>query len=779
MKRLLQSVFFTFLFAFQIFPQSPVVQQILNSVSQDSLVYFVRELSGNVPTIINGTSQTIVSRHKNQPGNSLAETYIKQKLENYGLTTTIQSFSTTGKNVLGVKTGTEFPNQKYIICAHYDDMPSGTTAPGADDNASGTSAVIEAARVLKNYSFPFTIVFALWDEEEQGLIGSEYYATQAANAGDSILGVVNMDMIAYDGNNDGNADVHNSSIANTGLLKDKMLEVNLVYGINLDLDVVPAEPYSDHQSFLDHGYGAILIIEDDNDFHPYYHTVNDLVIHFNNPYYLKMSRLAIGTLVSFALNLNLTIQHSPIASTDISQPINTSAFISTGLTIGTGSAAPRLYYRTKTGGGSFSQFNEIVGTPATLSATYNFTIPAQPLGTVVQYYIAAQDANSSIVTTLPAGGGGYNPPGSTPPLNLYAFYVAPITYSLNDNASTTTNWTISSAWGLATTKFVSPPTSFNESPSGNYTNNLTATLTYSLPIVLDNSLGSILEFDTQWNIETDWDYGQVLISTNSGSTWTPQQGLYTNPGTGSFQPGGQPLYDAVQSTWVTESIDLSTYNGQTILLRFLFRSDGSQVFDGWFIDNIKIISYSSVPVELTSFAAAVINDEVHLNWSTASELNNAGFEVQRSTDENSWYTISYVEGNGTVTSSSHYSVVDKDPVTGISFYRLVQKDFDGTSKIYNSIEVNFAAPSVFALEQNYPNPFNPVTKIQYSIPVKNFVELKVFDLLGGEIVTLVSEEKEQGKHTVDFDGSSFSSGVYYYTIKSGEFYSTKKMILIK
>ena len=211
----------------------------------------------------------------------------KQKLQSYGMTTTIQSFSTTGKNVLGVQTGTEFPNQKYIICAHYDDMPSGTTAPGADDNASGTAAVIEAARIFSQYDFPFTIIYALWDEEEQGLIGSEYYATQAQNAGDSILGVINLDMIGYDGNGDGNADVHNSSVANTSQIKDKMLEVNLLYGINLDLDVVPAQPYSDHQSFLDHGYGAILLIEDDNDFHPYYHTVNDLIQYYQSTIFLQ------------------------------------------------------------------------------------------------------------------------------------------------------------------------------------------------------------------------------------------------------------------------------------------------------------------------------------------------------------------------------------------------------------------------------------------------------------------------------------------------------------
>ena len=114
-KVLLLFIISIFIFQSNIFPQSPVVQQILTSVNQDSIIKFVRELSGNIPTIINGTSQTIVSRHKNQPGNALAETYIKQKLQSYGMTTTIQSFSTTGKNVYGVQTGTDFPNKKFII----------------------------------------------------------------------------------------------------------------------------------------------------------------------------------------------------------------------------------------------------------------------------------------------------------------------------------------------------------------------------------------------------------------------------------------------------------------------------------------------------------------------------------------------------------------------------------------------------------------------------------------------------------------------------------------
>ena len=781
MKKVLQFLMISFIFLqTNLSPQSPVVQQIVNSVSQDSLIKFVSELSGVVPTIINGTSQTIVSRHKLQPGNALAETYIKQKLQNYGLTTTIQTFSTTGKNVYGIKTGTEFPNKKYIICAHFDDMPSGTLAPGADDNGSGTAAVIEAARIFSQYSFPFTIVFALWDEEEQGLVGSEYFATQAANAGDSILGVINLDMIAYDSNNDGNVDLHTSSVANTASLKDKMLEVNLLYGINLDLDVVPAQPYSDHQSFLDQGYGAILLIDDDNDFpNAYYHTVNDLIQHFNQTYYFKNSKLALGTLATLSLNLNLDIQHTPIASMTTSSPIVTTAFVSSGLTIGTGSLAPRLYYRTRTSTGTFGNFIEVNGT-TTESGNYTFNIPALPLGTVCQYYIAAQDANSTLVKTLPVGGSGFNPPGSTPPSTFYQFFVAPLNVAMYDEANDITNWTAVGTWNITTSKYVSAPTSFTDSPGGIYLNNVTSSLRYNNQVALTDVLGAVLEFDTQWAIETDWDYGQIQLSTNNGTTWVSLTGQYTNPGTGSFQPGGEPLYDGTQSTWVHESIDISAYADQQITLRFYFRTDGSQTFDGWYVDNVKVSVYNGiVPVELVSFSGSIISNTVNLNWITATELNNSGFEIEKSTDNTSWNKIGFVSGNGTSTEVHNYSFTDQNPFVGTSYYRLKQIDFDGTAEYSNTIDVNYGSVSDFALEQNFPNPFNPSTKIKYAIKEKGNVELKVFDLLGSEIATLVNEEQTAGHYEVIFDASKLSSAVYLYTIKSGSFVQTRKMLLMK
>ena len=141
----------------KIYPQDPLIQSIIEQTNADSIMHFVRELSGEVPTIIGGASYTIISRHKNQPSNDKAADYIKQKLENYGLTVYDQWFSGSGRNVYGVKPGTKYPNQKYIICAHYDDMPSGSIAPGADDNASGTAAVIENTKVYREIGSNFDI----------------------------------------------------------------------------------------------------------------------------------------------------------------------------------------------------------------------------------------------------------------------------------------------------------------------------------------------------------------------------------------------------------------------------------------------------------------------------------------------------------------------------------------------------------------------------------------------------------------------------------------------
>ncbi len=183
-----------------------------------------------------------------------------------------------------------------------------------------------------------------------------------------------------------------------------------------------------------------------------------------------------------------------------------------------------------------------------------------------------------------------------------------------------------------------------------------------------------------------------------------------------------------------------------------------------------------VPAELVSFYAIQNGNKIELKWLTTSEKNNRGFEIQKFF--NDWKTIGFINGNGTTTEISNYKYCDDKPVKGKNIYRLKQIDFNGTSTISDIVEVSFT-PLQFALEQNYPNPFNPVTVIKYSIPVKQFVELKIFNVLGNEIAKLVSEEKDAGSYSVSFNAADFSSGVYYYKLTSGSFTSSKKMVLIK
>ena len=478
--------------------QSPIIQSIIDQTSIDSLIYFSKELSGEVSTIIGGAPYTIISRNKYQPSNDMAADYIEQRLEYYGLSVYNQQFGSSGRNVYGVQIGSEYPNKQYIICAHYDDMPNGTIAPGADDNASGTAAVLEAARIFSQYVSEYSIIYALWDEEEQGLICSKYYAQLAQSEGDSIMGVINLDMIAWDSNSDFIADLHTRAVGTSIYLKDKMIEVNSLYNIGLNIDIKnPGSTYSDHAAFWNYNVGAILLIEDGTDFNNYYHSTNDLVIHFNTAYYLRMSKTANGTLASLV------------------------------------------------------------------------------------------------------------------------------------NASGT------------------------------------------------------------------------------------------------------------------------------------------------------------IPVELTSFSGYAMLDRVRLDWTTASELNNLGFEIERSIDRNAFVTIGFVEGKGSSTVTNKYSYTDH-PIfitEDVLYYRLKQLDYDGQYQHSQVIKIDNLGPLSFSLDQNYPNPFNPSTTIKYSIPESADIKLSVYNLVGEEVAVLKDGFAESGRYEIIFSAQSAAgglpSGIYFYKLQAGNFVQLKKMTLMK
>lgn len=315
MKKIYLFFFLIFVTKINLLPQQQLIQQIINEVNRDTLIENLSLLTGKKPFLMNGEEVIISSRHKNNPGNALAAEFIFSKLTNYGLETFYNKFSSTGENILGIQYGKKHPNIYVMICAHYDNMPAGELAPGADDNGSGTIAVIEAARILSKYSFDYSIIYAFWDEEEQGLIGSNYYAQQAREKNDSIMAVINLDMIGWDSDNDNVAEIHTRDIANSNQLKNTIINVNQNYNIGLVLSVInPGTNRSDHYSFWYRNYSAVLIIEDmTNDFNEFYHRILDNVNIINFDYYEKMTKLAIGSITYNAKVLdNTTHVENPI-----------------------------------------------------------------------------------------------------------------------------------------------------------------------------------------------------------------------------------------------------------------------------------------------------------------------------------------------------------------------------------------------------------------------------------------------------------------------------------
>ncbi len=228
----------------------------------------------------------------------------------------------------------------------------------------------------------------------------------------------------------------------------------------------------------------------------------------------------------------------------------------------------------------------------------------------------------------------------------------------------------------------------------------------------------------------------------------------TGSSNGDYELAGSPI------AGITEDIDGDTRNAQ---------------FPYMGCDEASV----PLPVELSSFSASVVSGDVQLKWTTATETNNQGFEVQRSSGDK-FITIGFVKGSGTTTDSRSYNYVDKKIVPGVYSYRLKQVDFSGAFSYGNVIEVDVTTPSTFALYQNYPNPFNPTTTIDFEIASPVNVNLIIYNMLGEQVDVLINNQiTEAGIHSVTFDASNLASGTYIYRLQAGNFVETKKMMLTK
>jgi WD40 repeat protein len=200
--------------------------------------------------------------------------------------------------------------------------------------------------------------------------------------------------------------------------------------------------------------------------------------------------------------------------------------------------------------------------------------------------------------------------------------------------------------------------------------------------------------------------------------------------------------------------------------------------------DLDLVEDHVIPVELASFNADVNDNKVTLNWITSSELNNSGFEIEKQVGSQQspvgkWERIGFVEGKGTTSETNHYSFEDRNLSSGIYKYRLKQLDFDGTYEYSGIVEVEVIIPAAFSLSQNYPNPFNPSTTIEFQIPSDGFVSLKIYNSIGQDVTTLLNKHQSAGSYSITFSADKLPSGLYFYTLRSGEFSSTKKMLLLK
>ena len=303
-------------------------------------------------------------------------------------------------------------------------------------------------------------------------------------------------------------------------------------------------------------------------------------------------------------------------------------------------------------------------------------------------------------------------------------------------------------------------------------------------VVLHTYLG-VEFYDVNFGIVTGED-GKVLVTTDGGTNWTisnaggsglMHSACIMNQSTAFIVGAPEQVYKSINGgiTWLS---DFSGGNTEAFYkVKFTENNTGLICGSGGkFLLNTDYV----IPVELTGFTAIVNGNDVQLNWTTKTELNNSGFEVLRLDESNSWGAIAFIPGSGTTTEARNYSFSDEQLESGSYSYRLKQIDFNGSFEYSDIVNVFISVPEVFILEQNYPNPFNPSTVIEFTLPedVSN-VKLSIYNTLGEKVTELVNTALTAGKYQYQWNEQNVATGIYIYELRTDKFVSVKKMLLMK
>lgn len=320
-----------------------------------------------------------------------------------------------------------------------------------------------------------------------------------------------------------------------------------------------------------------------------------------------------------------------------------------------------------------------------------------------------------------------------------------------DDTNVSTNWTVRLLSGGGT-------------PANNYQMGTTGYIGFWMKTTTapPNATAQVLLDD---NLTTSIERSPAITIDNSGA-WTLYQ------------------YNLAGSGW-TAFTGNGVINGPVMTLDAIyFTGNNTATTCTLFVDNVSYDAAAALPVELLAFNGTIsTNNQIELNWSTATEINSYLFEIEKTTGLNGgsgWKTIGSIPAAGNSNAPKEYAFTDIYPLYGKQYYRLKMIDTDGSFEYSQAVEVvNNSTPTEYALEQNYPNPFNPNTTIAYQLPVESKVTLSVYNVLGEQVAILVDEVKTPGIHFADFNVSTLPSGMYVYVLKAGEFVSVKKMTLVK
>jgi leucyl aminopeptidase len=545
------------------------IQGMVSQVSQSNLTTDV------------ATMEAFGTRRHGQQGEVDAENWLVSRMNAIGLNTSTFDYDFGADVVIGEYVGTTDPSKIVVIGAHYDSINyAGTSAsaPGADDDASGTVAVLEIARILSQQQYDYTIRFCAWSGEESGLLGSEAYAAHLEAIGANVIGMVQLDMIAYRASGDTRSVDFVTNDTDPGLNAFAM-DVYQAYVPTLPVNIGPLSGgTSDHRSFFQHGFPATFPFEDLGSYSPFIHGANDVSGISANDFILArmITQGALATVAELARPVSMTLSHTPLPDTqDEAGPyiVNIDVVSNTAATVN----GATLYWRTD----SASNFN-VVAMNSTGTNTYSGMIPGQVSPARVEYYLTTSDS---------AGNEKWLPEGYGAGDDTYRFHVGLYQSIFFDDFDSTTDngWTHmqistqddwqrnvpngqagdpSSAYsGLKVWGNDLGPSGWN----GEYQSNAENTLTS--PVIDCSGESGVTMAFARWLTIEENQYDQAEIRVNGNLVWS--------------NPAGSNLID---TSWQMQDIDISSYadNNASVQIEFRLKSDGGVVFGGWNIDDFEL-----------------------------------------------------------------------------------------------------------------------------------------------------------------------------------------------